>query len=197
MIKISFFILIFTTVFAMDANEYGQFRNMIDDIDEIKQNIKFDNNYIQNNKCNKRKSYLKKGQENTTEIDNFLQYQVDKRNAEIEYQNCIRNNKNKRHYNNEEISRQSYTNDDNEINTFEKTDFSKGNKNSPQIIVDDLHLYNVTKITKFRHTKDKVMIKCANGTFMLPKQILKNAKIINFTENLNDMLKQQGINTKH
>jgi len=193
MLKISFFILIYTTLFAMDANEYGQFRNMIDDIDEIKQNIEHDNNYMQNNNCKKRKSYLKKGQENTAEIDNFLQYQVDRRNAEIEYKNCLRNNRNSISNNNEKVLQQPYTQSDNEIHTFEKTDFSKGNKKSPQIIVDNLHLYNIKKITKFRNTKDKLMIECANGSFMFPKQILKNAKIINFTEKLNDMLKQQGL----
>ena len=187
------FILLSTltiSLYCMDANEYGQFQNMVSDISKIKKNLNNSDSYaIQNyNGCIKRKSYLQTGQENTGEIGNFLQYRADIRNAEIEYQNCLRNKKNINQYSQKYTDKKDYDGGQAQETIFKKTDYSKGNEKSPQIVFEDLHLYNIKKLSKFRNTKDRIMIECANGNFMLPKTKFKKSKKLYFTKKLNNMI---------
>ena len=75
-----------------------------------------------------------------------------------------------------------------------KPDYSKDNKDSPQIITDKgLHLYNIKNISQFRNTTDKVTVKCDNGSFFFSKIVFNSFKKINFTDKLQKMMEEQGV----
>lgn len=54
-------------------------------------------------------------------------------------------------------------------------------KNSPQLITDKLHLYNVTNISFFRDKKDVLFIESSSGNYAIPLSVVLESKKINFT----------------
>ena len=74
-----------------------------------------------------------------------------------------------------------------------KQDLAKIHKNSPQLVLENLHIYDVQKMSFFRKQNDVVMIESSTGNYAIPKHELVAAKRINFTsqleENINSLLK--------
>lgn len=60
-------------------------------------------------------------------------------------------------------------------------DLSKKYKNSPQLVTDKLHLYNVTNISFFRDKKDVLFIESSSGNYAIPLSVVLESKKINFT----------------
>ncbi len=61
-------------------------------------------------------------------------------------------------------------------------------KNTPQLKVNELHIYNVTDVKYFRDKKDVVMIESSTGNFALPISEIVNAERINFTPTLSQKI---------
>lgn len=59
-------------------------------------------------------------------------------------------------------------------------------KTAPQLKTTDLHLYNITKIDKFRNSSEQIMVESSSGNFALPKNVFESAEILNFTAELNN-----------
>lgn len=74
-----------------------------------------------------------------------------------------------------------------------KQDLAKIHKNSPQLVLENLHIYDIQKMSFFRKQNDVVMVESSTGNYAVPKHELMAAKRINFTpqleENINSLLK--------
>jgi hypothetical protein len=61
-------------------------------------------------------------------------------------------------------------------------------KNTPQLKVNELHIYNVTDVKYFRNKTDVVMIESSTGSFAIPISEIVNAERINFTPTLSQKI---------
>lgn len=57
-------------------------------------------------------------------------------------------------------------------------------KDAPQIVSSQLEAYNITKISPFRDSTDKVMIESSSGNFAIPIAVLKTVSTSHFTPEL-------------
>ena len=57
-------------------------------------------------------------------------------------------------------------------------------KDAPQIVSPQLEVYNITKISPFRDSTDKVMIESSSGNFAIPIAVLKTVSTAHFTPEL-------------
>lgn len=57
-------------------------------------------------------------------------------------------------------------------------------KDTPQIVSSQLEAYNITKISPFRDSTDKVMIESSSGNFAIPIAVLKTVSTAHFTPEL-------------
>lgn len=61
-------------------------------------------------------------------------------------------------------------------------------KNTPQLILSKLRIYNITNITYFREQKEFILIESSIGNYAIPKNEIVNAERINFTSGLSQKL---------
>lgn len=57
-------------------------------------------------------------------------------------------------------------------------------KDAPQIVSPQLEVYNITKISPFRDSADKMMIESSSGNFAIPIAVLKTVSTAHFTPEL-------------
>jgi len=57
-------------------------------------------------------------------------------------------------------------------------------KDAPQIVSPQLEAYNISKISPFRDSTDKVMIESSSGNFAIPIAVLKTVSTAHFTPEL-------------
>lgn len=61
-------------------------------------------------------------------------------------------------------------------------------KNTPQLKIKEMHIYDVTEIKYFRDKKDIIMVESSTGNFAIPLTEIESAKRINFTPELSKQI---------
>jgi len=75
-----------------------------------------------------------------------------------------------------------------EYKHYEKPNYSELYKDTPQIILNKLHIYQVNKLSYFRKNKDIIFIEAGSGSYAVPREEFKSAKYLLLTQKLNKML---------
>jgi len=61
-------------------------------------------------------------------------------------------------------------------------------KNTPQLELNELHIYGINVISNFKNKIDTILIESSTGRYAIPVQDLRGAKRINFTPELSQRL---------
>jgi len=61
-------------------------------------------------------------------------------------------------------------------------------KNTPQLELNELHIYGINTMSVFKNKKDMILIESSTGRFAIPVQEVRDAKRINFTAELTQKL---------
>lgn len=61
-------------------------------------------------------------------------------------------------------------------------------KNTPQLELNELHIYGINAVSNFKNKIDTILIEASTGRYAIPVNDLKDAKRINFTPELSQRL---------